>query len=130
MRLNIIPIFSTMWIIGFALGIITNWNYLTHSQSGRTMLFFLGLMILLGAVVLTWSLAKFYGGRIGALISPSTHCPNCHAKLKAGTGFCPKCGKIIDTASNPNVCRCRRCGAEIDDPDRDFCPKCGSTLKK
>ena len=130
MRLNYIPLFSVMWVSGFAIWILVNWDYLINTQSGRTMLFFLGLMVALGLAVFAWSFSKTYGAKLMARINPSGRCPNCYAKLKDDTGFCPKCGKIVDTAANPNVCRCRRCGAEIDDPDRDFCPKCGSTLKK
>ena len=130
MRFNYIPFFSVMWISGFVIWILVNWNYLINTESGRTMLFFLGLMVLLGVVVLVWSLTKTHGGKLMAKLCPSTHCPNCGAKLKKGTGFCPKCGEITDVSANPNICRCRHCGARIDDPDRDFCPKCGSTLRK
>ena len=130
MRINYIPIFSVMWITGFAIWILVNWDYLIHTSDGKTMLFFLGLMVLLGVVVFVWSFSKSHGGKLLARFSPDTRCPNCYAKLDKDTGFCPKCGEITNRSANPNVCKCRRCGADIDDPERDFCPRCGSTLKK
>ena len=64
-------------------------------------------------------------------ISPSRHCPHCFEKMEKGSHFCAKCGAIIDNSSTCTAMeKCARCGEKILDVNQEFCPRCGSILKR
>ena len=48
---------------------------------------------------------------------PTESCPNCQAKVNAGTKFCPECGYSL-------VKKCVHCSAVLNG-DPKFCPECG-----
>jgi membrane protease subunit (stomatin/prohibitin family) len=50
-------------------------------------------------------------------------CPNCQAKVVAGSKFCPNCGKQIQTAT----VTCPKCGHENAEGAK-FCVNCGNAL--
>ena len=115
MNVRYYPVFSLIAVLAFAVMVIRNFDFYMSYPEGRIMLAALGCML-----------------AVGVVLGPSVpRCPSCYAKLKKGTGFCPKCGKVVDRNEMANqLYRCGRCGWEIDDPSREFCPKCGSSLRK
>ncbi len=129
MRFTYIPIFAVIWVVYWIADLIMNFQYYTSYESGRIKLIFSILMLSVGVLLFV---AYFMIDRMPKAlqkISPNKRCPNCYAKLK-GNSFCPKCGEIVDKEYRGTLSRCATCGKEIDDPDRDFCPGCGSMLKK
>jgi len=48
-------------------------------------------------------------------------CPHCGKEIKAGSKFCPECGK-------PTGNVCPKCGATVSEGAK-FCPECGTSLK-
>lgn len=50
-------------------------------------------------------------------------CPHCGAKIKAGSKFCPDCGKAISAAG----AKCPSCGKSVPSGTK-FCPECGASL--
>lgn len=130
MRIRYFPIFSLIWVLAFAFGIVYNFDYYMSYPEGRMLLLALGLMLAVGVVALVYSLLAALAPKV-LYRAGFARCPKCYAKLKKGTGFCPRCGTVVDRESMQNqLYRCGRCGSEIDDPSREFCPRCGSNLRK
>lgn len=117
----IVPIFPLLMLVMALL------RFLTGRQSEETMQVF-WIMVAVCFVALLMSLWWAFGPRFLAGIFRGTRCPNCYAKLKNDTGFCPKCGAVVEGPKDAYMSRCAKCGGDVD-PDREFCPHCGTMLK-
>lgn len=120
MRATYYPIFPVLWLV---LNVVI---YLTTPHTRASMIFF-ALMIGVGLIAMVYFCLLAYAPRVLAGLFGGSRCPVCYAKLN-DTGFCPKCGTIVDSEAGMTVCQ--KCGNRIDGTDRDFCPRCGSMLKK
>lgn len=130
MNVRYYPVFSLIAVLAFAVMIIRNFDFYMSYPEGRIMLAALGCILAVGVIALAYTSLLAFAPKM-LYKAGFARCPSCYAKLKKGTGFCPKCGKVVDRSEMANqLYRCGRCGWEIDDPSREFCPKCGSSLRK
>ena len=118
----LVPILPGLWLL------INVLLFLTRAHDRASMIFF-GLMVLVAALAFLYLSFLAYAPRFLYRVNKGSRCPNCYAKLKADTGFCPRCGAVVEGPKDSYMSRCAKCGGDVD-PDRDFCPHCGSMLKK
>ncbi len=123
MRYTFLPIFPAIALLSTLL------VFLTGPRTRTSMIFF-GLMVLVCVAAIIYLSYLAYAPRAKAKVWKGTRCPVCYAKLDKESGFCPKCGNVVDPSKGAALTRCPKCGFDIDEPDRDFCPRCGSMLKK
>ncbi|MBO6083929.1 MAG: zinc ribbon domain-containing protein [Candidatus Methanomethylophilaceae archaeon] len=118
-----VPLFPALWLVYAVL------LFLTRAHDRTSMIFF-GIMILVCVAATIYLSIYAYGPIFMSKMKEGTRCPVCYGKLDPETGFCPKCGNVVDPSKESRVSRCAKCGYDVEDPDKDFCPKCGNMLKK
>ncbi len=117
-----VPLLPAFFLLINVLRFITG----RHTESEEHV-FWIMVAVCVAAILISawWA----YGPKILYGLNRSARCPNCYAKLKKDTGFCPKCGAVVEGPKDSYMSHCPKCGGDID-PDREFCPHCGSMLKK
>ena len=80
------------------------------------------------ALFFGYLLMKKHAPKMMYKVNRESRCPDCYAKLKGATDFCPKCGKDLTERSESRFCW--NCGYEELDKNSTSCPKCGREYKK
>ena len=128
MRTSFSGVIAAFWLIFWSARLLSQYDWLMRSKDGRLMLILYIAMILLGVLFLGWLLLKKHAPRMMYKVNRGSRCPDCYAKLKDGSDFCPKCGKDLTERSESRFCW--NCGYEEMDKNSTSCPKCGREYKK
>ena len=97
-------------------------------ERGRVFLALYFLALLLGLAFFGYLLLRTHAPKMMYKVNKESRCPDCYAKLKDVTDFCPKCGKDLRERAESRFCW--NCGYEELDKNSTSCPKCGREYKK
>ncbi len=128
MRVTFSGVIAAFWLIFWSVRILADYDRLIRYEQGRVFLALYFLALLLGVLFVVFLLYKKHAPKMMYSVNRSARCPDCYAKLKPGTDFCPKCGKDLRERAESRICW--NCGYEELDKNSTSCPKCGREYKK
>ena len=128
MRTTFSGIIAAFWLIFWSVRILVDFDRMITYERGRVFLALYFLALLLGLLFFGYLLMKKHAPKMMYKVNKGSRCPDCYAKLKGATDFCPKCGKDLTERSESRFCW--NCGYEELDKNSTSCPKCGREYKK
>lgn len=128
MRNSLQGVIAGFWLIFWSVRILADYDRFIRTPDGRLFLALYGLAIALGVLFVLYLVIKARAPKLLYRVNRSARCPECYARLNAGTEFCPKCGKDLRERAESRFCW--NCGYEETDRNATSCPKCGREYRK
>ena len=128
MRATFSGLIAAFWLIFWSVRILADYDRLMSYDNGRLLLVLYFLAVAMGVLFILYLVMREHAPKMLYSVNRSSRCPDCYAKLKGMSDFCPKCGKDLRERADSRICW--NCGYEETDSKATSCPKCGREYKK
>ena len=86
---------SVMWLMVLIFRMAVYAMPYASTPEGRLFSTVLNILLVVGILVVGYSLFKRFFQFAAAKTMKATHCPQCYSKVEPGAEFCPRCGRQL-----------------------------------